>query len=142
MPSAVLRSPAGYLTSVAVAFASADGNADQVSSTNPLPVAFTPPAADPALSGTASTSVVVGPFHPVAGRAIMLALSGTWTGTVKLQRSTDGGSTRLGLTAMGAAYGEYSANVCEPVWEESETAALLYLNITLTAGAVTYRLGQ
>jgi hypothetical protein len=142
MPSAVLRSPAGYLTSVAVAFTNTDGNADQVSVTNPLPVSFAPSAADAALAGTAATSTVIGPFHPVTGRAVMLTLAGTWTGTVRLQRSTDGGATRLGLTAMGAVYGEYAANVCEPVWEESESAALLYLNITLTSGAVTYRMGQ
>jgi hypothetical protein len=61
---------------------------------------------------------------------------------VRLQRSTDGGATRLGLTAMGSAYGEFTGNVCEPVWEESETAALLYLNITVTSGSVTYRMGQ
>jgi hypothetical protein len=142
MPSAVLRSPAGYLTSVAVAFTNTDGNADQVSAANPLPVSLAPSAADAALAGTAATSVVVGPFHPSAGRAVMLSLAGAWTGTVRLQRSTDGGATRLGLTAMGAAYGEYTANICEPVWEESETAALLYLNITLASGAVTYRMGQ
>ena len=142
MPSAVLRSPAGYLTSLAVAYSNTDGNADLVSSANPLPVAFAPAATDAALTGTAATSAIVGPFHPQPGRAVMLALSGSWTGTVRLQRSTDGGATRLGLTAMGATYGEFTSNACEPVWEEGETAALLYLNITVTSGAVTYRMGQ
>lgn len=142
MPSAVLRSPAGYLTSVAVAYSNAEGNADLVSSANPLPVAFAPATADAALAGTTATSAIVGPYHPQTGRAVMLALTGTWTGTVRLQRSTDGGATRLGLTAMGSAYGEFTANVCEPVWEESETTALLYLNITVTSGSVTYRMGQ
>jgi hypothetical protein len=72
----------------------------------------------------------------------MLSLSGTWTGTVKITRSTDGGATRLPLTAMGDSYGSYSANICEPVWEEGESAAQLYLDVTMATGALTYRMGQ
>ena len=142
MPSAVLRSPAGYLTSVAVAFSNVDGNADHVSATNPLPISVMPVSADAPVAGSTAVSVLTAPFHPQLGRAVMLTISGTWTGLVRLVRSTDGGATRVGLTAMGATYGEYAANICEPVWEESEAAALLYLDIAITSGSLTYRMGQ
>jgi len=72
----------------------------------------------------------------------VLTLSGTWTGQVQLLRSVDGGATRLPVTAAGQAYGAYSQNVCEPIWEESEAAATLYLGITVTSGTVNYRVGQ
>ena len=42
----------------------------------------------------------------------------------------------------GAAWGQYAGNVCEAVWEESESAARLYLEITLASGSVAYRLAQ
>jgi hypothetical protein len=72
----------------------------------------------------------------------MLQLSGTWTGTVKLLRSSDGGTTKLPLTLAGAAWGQFTANCCEPVWEESETAATLWLDVALTSGTLAYRLAQ
>jgi hypothetical protein len=127
---------------MAISFANAAGDADLVSATNPIPTQEQPFAASPALTGNLASSSIIGPFQPRTGRAVVLALSGTWTGTVKLVRSTDGGATKLPLTAGGLAYGSYTANVCEPVWEESEAAALLYLDVTLTAGSVTYRMGQ
>lgn len=73
---------------------------------------------------------------------MVLALSGTWTGTVAINRSTNGGTTKLPLTVGGAAWGQYTANVCEPVWEENETGAALYLDVALTSGTLTYRLAQ
>lgn len=142
MPITPLKTPAGYVPQMAVAFANANGDAEPVSASNPLPFQEQPFAAAPAIAGTVSASGVVGPFAPRAGRAVMLMLSGTWTGSVKVVRSVDGGATKTGLTAGGAPWGVYAANVCEPVWEESEAAATLYLDITLTAGALTYRLGQ
>ena len=72
----------------------------------------------------------------------MLALSGSWSGTVKVLRSTDGGATKLPLTIAGASWGQFTANCCEAIWEESEAAARLYLDITLIAGSASYRLGQ
>ncbi|MEO7384840.1 MAG: hypothetical protein ABIU18_07890, partial [Novosphingobium sp.] len=78
----------------------------------------------------------------VSGRPVMLALSGTWTGQVRVVRSTDGGTTKLPLTALGATYGAYTANLCEPIWEEGEANVRLYLDVTVSAGALTYRMGQ
>lgn len=137
-----LKTPAGYVPQMAIAFANSGGDAEPVSATNPLPHQELPFVAAPALTGATTTSGVVGPFAPRAGRAVMLALSGTWTGSVKILRSVDGGATKVGLTAAGSAWGIFTANVCEPVWDESEAAATLYLDIALTSGAVSYRLGQ
>ena len=142
MPTSPLKTPAGYVPQMAVAFANAAGEADIVSAANPIPIQEQPFSAAPALTGTLSTSGQAGPWQPRAGRAVVLTLTGTWTGTVKLLRSIDGGTTKIPLTANGSAYGVFAGNVCEPVWEESEAAAVLYLDATLTSGTLAYRMGQ
>lgn len=142
MTTSPLQPPARYVAPFAVAFATPEGDSDVVSATNPLPVSSAAAAAPAALAGTAATSAVVGPFLPVSGRPVMLALSGTWSGQVRLLRSTNGGATKLPLTALGQAYGTFVANLCEPVWEEGETGAGLYLELTITSGTLTYRMGQ
>lgn len=142
MPITPLKTPAGYVPQMAIAFANAGGDAEPVSGGNPLPTQEQPFAAAPALTGTMTSSGLAGPFAPRAGRTVMLVLGGTWTGSVRILRSVDGGATKTGLTAGGAAWGVFTANVCEPVWDESEAAATLYLDITLTSGSLTYRLGQ
>lgn len=141
MPSVPIQFPGGYAASRAVAFADVDGAALMVSAATPLPVAFGQPAAE-ALSGLAASSTIAGPFQSAPGRPVVLALSGNWTGTVRILRSTDGGATKLALTAAGMAWGQFSGNCCEPVWEEAEAAAQLYLDIALTSGTVAYRLAQ
>lgn len=142
MPTSPLKTPAGYVPQMAIAFANPAGDAELVSASNPLPFQEQPFAAAAPLAGTATASSLVGPFTPRAGRAVMLSLSGTWAGTVRLLRSTDGGTTKLPLTALGQPWATYTANICEPVWEESEAAAVLYLDIVLSSGTLTYRVGQ
>lgn len=142
MPITPLKTPAGYVPQMAVAFANANGDAEPVSANNPLPFQEQPFAAAPAVAGSLTASGVVGPFAPRPGRAVMLMLSGTWAGTAKVVRSLDGGASKSPLTAGGQPWAVYTANVCEPVWEESEAAATLYLDVTLTSGSLTYRLGQ
>ena len=142
MPTSPLKTPAGYVPQMAISFANPNGDADLVSAANPVPTQDQPFIAAAPLVGTAITSTQAGPFQPRAGRAIVLSLAGIWSGTVKILRSVDGGTTRLPVTAGGLPYGSYTGNVCEPVWEESEAAALLYLDVALTSGSVTYRMGQ
>ena len=72
----------------------------------------------------------------------MLSLSGTWAGTIKLIRSTDGGATKLPLTINGTAWAQFTTNCCEAVWDESDAIARFYLDITLTSGTDAYRLAQ
>jgi hypothetical protein len=94
------------------------------------------------VSGSTAADVVVGPFTPKPGKPIVLTLSGTWTGTVTVKRSVDGGTTKTALTAGGEAWGVYTGNVNEPVWEESESQATFYLDIDRTTGTVEYRISQ
>jgi hypothetical protein len=136
-----IQSPSGYAATRAVVFADASGDALIASATAPLPVTFGAPSAT-ALAGTAAASAVLGPFQPVLGRAVILALAGTWAGSVKVLRSTDGGTTKLPLTIAGTLWGQFTGSCCEPVWEESEAIATLWLDATLTSGSLTYRLAQ
>ena len=142
MPTPI-QNPTGYAVPRAIAYADTDGSMLQVSNSAPLPVAVSSAAAATTpLSGTASTTSLVGPYQPAIGRAVMLLLTGTWTGMVKVVRSVDGGTTKQPLTINGAAWGQFTANCCEAVWDESEGAARFYLDITLSSGSVTYRVAQ
>jgi hypothetical protein len=142
MPPIPVRSPANFTPTVAIAFGDSNGDTSLVRADAPLPVVASAVAAPAALSGTSSASGIVGPFTPVAGRPVVLALSGSWTGQVRLTRSTDGGATKLPVTAAGSAWAQFSTNCCEAVWEESDIAAQLYVDITLSSGTVIYRLAQ
>ena len=134
--------PGRYAPGVALNFADATGAARQVSDSSPLPVApVTGPSPVP-LAGTAAAPVTVGPFVPIGGRPLILTLTGTWTGMVRLLRSADGGATRQPLSLAGVPWGQFTANVCEPVWEESEAAATFYLELSPASGGVTYRLAE
>lgn len=142
MPTPI-QNPTGYAVPRAIAFADVDGSMLQVSNAAPLPV-YTSSGAAPTtpLAGTASASSVVGPYQPATGRSIILVLSGGWTGVVKVLRSVDGGATKQPLTVNGNPWGQFSANCCEAVWDESESAARFYLDIALTSGSVIYRVAQ
>ncbi len=142
MPASPIYSPSAYSVSRAVAYADTDGSALLVSASNPLPVSVGATASVTPLAGNTSVSAVFGPYVPVIGRTTILTLDGVWAGSVKLLRSTDGGATKLPLTIAGAAWGQFSTNCCEPVWDESDMAARLYLDVALTSGSVTYRLAQ
>lgn len=139
MPGTPIQSPASYVPSRATAFADIDGTSLLVSSSNPLPVTLNGGSTTP-LAGSTSATGSVGPFAPVIGCPVMLMLSGTWTGLVKVMRSTDGGTTRLPLTVAGGSWAQFSANCCEPVWEESDPAATLYLDVALASGTLAYRI--
>ncbi|WP_309623832.1 hypothetical protein [Novosphingobium sp.] len=141
MPTPI-QNPVGYAVTRAVAYADVDGSMIQVAAAAPLPVSIGASAATTPLAATAAASTVAGPYQPALGRAVMLVLTGTWSGTVSVTRSVDGGTTRQPLTVNGNVWGQYFGNVCEAVWEESESAARLYLEITLASGSVSYRLAQ
>jgi hypothetical protein len=148
VPEIPISYPARYAPGVALNYADGSGAAVQVSQSSPLPVTLaagsggstTPPP--PALTGSTAAALTVGPFAPAAGKPLVLTLSGVWTGTVKLLRSIDGGATKLSLTLAGAPWASFTANVCEPVWEESEAGAVFYLQLAPASGAIAYRLAQ
>ena len=161
-PTKPIKSPAGYVPAFAVGYSDPSGELAIVETLKPLPVilasgqplpvtldtqdpitvvAYAPPAPAP-LAGTSLASGLAGPFVPVAGRPVVLTLAVVCGGSVRLSRAIDGGATRQPVTVAGIAWGRFTANACEPVWEEQEANARLYLEITLTSGSVTYRLAQ
>lgn len=148
MPNVPISYPARYAPGVALNYADEVGNAILVSQSAPLPVTLaaavgggsTTPS--PPLTGSTAIASTTGTYVPVAGRPLVLTLTGTWTGTVKLLRSINGGTTKLSLTLAGAPWAEYTANVNEPVWEESEAAAVFFLQFTPLSGTIAYRLAQ
>lgn len=135
--------PGGYAPAFAIGFADAQsGMLSLVDGARPLPVQTVTPAVAQSLEGTVSVSSSAGPFIPVTGRPVYITLAGNWQGTVIAQRSIDAGATRYPLTTGGQAWGIYQANACEPIWEEYEAGAELYLSILMTAGSLRYRFAQ
>lgn len=137
--------PGGFAPAFGLGFTDSDGNLSLIGPANPLPVSGATTAfvtTSSPLEGGASTNKVVGPFVPVAGRAIYLQLDGAWTGEVRLLRSTDKGTTKSPVTVAGAPWAVFQNNVLEPVWEESEAGAELYLELAPTSGTIVYRVSQ
>ncbi len=132
-----------YVTPTAIGYADADRNYVQVSEQLPLPVTGVRGAAPPApLQGETDQSLVVGPFEPQPDVPFHLELGGQWSGRVVLQRSTDDGVTRRGLTAGGFPWAEFEGNANEPIWQEGDRDATFYLDISLASGTLNYRLSQ
>lgn len=140
--SVPIESPSGYAPLNAVGRAMADGRCEAVSQDSPLPVALVVPGAGAPLEGMAAQPTLAGPFASVCGRPVMLTLAGQWTGSVRVMRSVDGGSTRHPLTLGGQEWGLYSGPACEWVWEEHENGAQLWLDMAPTSGTITYRVSQ
>lgn len=141
--------PARYASAFAVGHADASGNLNLVSEGQPLPVRVIDGSigsgsgtSPNVLAGQTTTDTVAGPFQPALGVPITVTLAGTWTGTVKVMRSTDNGATLMPLTVAGAPWGEFQANANEQVWSEAEAAARFYLTIDLTSGSLSYRVAQ
>ncbi|MCB5425822.1 hypothetical protein H0274_11170 [Altererythrobacter sp. CC-YST694] len=134
--------PAAYIPFTALAWPSGEDSV-AVGPDTPLPVtaAFGAAVSTP-LAGTASSSMIVGPFTPDLGRPIWLTLSGSWSGRVQVKRSVDGGTTKLALTAAGINWGKFTTNACEPVAEESQQGATYYLDVVLASGSLDYEVAQ
>lgn len=140
-PTPSISVPAGFAPAYAVGYSAPDGALAIASHASPLPVATTPPAPAP-LIGEAAASELAGPFAAATGRTIVVTLDGQWTGTVRLLRSMDGGTTRTPLRVGGAPWGEFTESGCEQAWNETEDGASFYLDIALASGTVTYRVSQ
>lgn len=139
-----IQAPGSFAPETAIVFGSRGGVATPVDPANPLPIRTLMTASSAApLAGSASASGTVGPFMPELGRPIRLVLSGNWSGTVQLLRSTDGGATKLPITyADGSPRGSWTGNVNAAVAEESVAGAAYYLGLTLGSGSVGYRMEQ
>jgi len=94
-------------------------------------------------SVSSTTNVLSSSFSPELGRFIWITLSGTWASTVKLERSTDNGTTWLGITdSIGLVKGSWTTNVNAPIVEDTVYGVIFRLNITLSSGTVTYKIQQ
>jgi len=146
MPPSEPRPIEAFATAVpetAIAYRVGDDLAQLVDAAHPLPTTAAVGAAiSVPLAGTAAANTTVGPFVPQLGRPIWVTLSGTWTGSAQLLRSTNGGTTKLPLTVAGSVWGSFSASANEPVVEESDASATYYLAITIASGTLTYRVAQ
>ena len=137
-----LAPPAKYYPVSAIAYATPEGGVP-IDAAHPLPVDISPGAAGIApLAGSLSASGLVGPFAPRLGRPIWLSLAGTWSGSVTLKRSIDGGATKLPLNAGGQPWATFNGNACEQVAEETEAGAAYYLQATIASGTLAYRVAQ
>lgn len=145
-PPFPISAPAGYAPAFALGYADETGALALVTGATPLPVRMTdtdePGAAAPPLEGSTSGAFLEGPFQPRPDTPVILALWGTWEGTVQLERTATGGAPRLPTTMAGEPWGTFTANACEPVWVENEPTAELYLAITVTSGTLHYRIAQ
>jgi len=56
-------------------------------------------------------------------------------------RSTDGGTTRLPLTAGGLPWASFTGN-CNEIVITATDSATYYLAFQISSGTVTYRVGQ
>ncbi|MFN2098880.1 hypothetical protein [Altererythrobacter sp. MF3-039] len=141
-PQTPIQLPAGFAPAFALGYSDENGDFVLAKASSPFPVASGDRTRPEPLKGTTLVSILAGPFSPVPGISVMLELSGSWSGTVQLRRSSDGGATMHDVTLAGAQWGNYAANACEPVWEESEPGAELYLDIAINSGTLTYRVSQ
>lgn len=139
----LIQAPAAYVPAHALSFGGLNDAATFVAVDAPLPTrARLIAASSVPLAGTTSASGEFGPFVPELGRAIWVTLSGDWTGTAALLRSTDGGTTWLPLTVGGQPWASYSGNAQEAAAEESDAAASYSLSVALVSGTLTYRVAQ
>jgi hypothetical protein len=143
MSQTKIDAPGGFVPQVAISYGANAAAPNAVDQGNPLPVqaGFAPATATP-VSGNATASGAIGPFAPDLGRPIWVTLSGTWSGTVTVQRSTDGGATLRPLTIAGGAWGVFTANAQEAVGEESVTGATWWLVFQRSSGTLSYEVRQ
>ena len=144
MPSKTypIEAPGGFAPVFALGSDDGSGQLALVSHGAPLPTVALAPVAPAPLNGSASNAKVAGPFAPTPLAPVFLTLTGEWTGTVRILRSIDGGATRHPLTIAGSEWAVFHGNACEPVWQEGESGAQLYLDIAPTSGTLTYRIAQ
>ncbi|MFA6218699.1 MAG: sialidase family protein [Erythrobacter sp.] len=137
-----IEAPGDFAPVTALGYDDGTGFLALVSTGQPLPTVALAPAAPAALEGTTAAAQLAGPFVPTLLAPVYLALSGSWTGQVRVLRSTDGGATLHPLTLGGAGWATFAANACEPVWVESEAGAALYLELAPQSGTIAYRVSQ
>ena len=137
-----LQTPGGFAPAVAIGLDDGSGNLALVADARPMPVCLAPLTLPAPLEGEATGDLIAGPFAPTSHGAIYCTLAGDWQGSVRIRRSTDDGATLHDLSLAGGPWGIFNGNACEPVWEEGEAGATLWLDCTIASGTLSYRLAQ
>jgi hypothetical protein len=99
---------------------------------------------------TGAPNFIIGPFTPELNRSIYLELVATSaaSGTYKILRSRDGGTTKLQMTVDTDLWGSYSISTAtgvifnEEIDSPTSSAFTYYLSFSLTAGSITYNMFQ
>lgn len=138
----IINPPGSFIPAQGLAFGAPGSQAVYVDGENPLPVvAARPVTGSTPVSGTLSVSDSSSAFLPDLDRPIWLTLSGSWAGTVALERSVDAGDTWQPATLGGVAL-SWTARVNEPVAVESVPGARWRIAFARTSGALTYEVRQ
>ena len=137
-----IQTPGGYAPAFALGVDDSNGNLALVAASHPLPVRAQGPDIPAPLTGAATGLFLAGPFTPALQTPVQCTLSGSWTGTVQLMRGNGDNGEPEPVTLAGGTWGRYAANANEPVWEESEAGATLWLHCSITSGTLNYRLAQ
>ena len=106
-----------------------------------LPGAGYPASTLTPVTGTFAATGQSASVAPVTGRAFNVSLWGTFSATIRLERSFDG-SNWLPLTANGTVLESFTG-ACSDQWQEDEVGVQYRLNCTAyTSGTVNYRISQ
>lgn len=71
-----------------------------------------------------------------------MRLSGTWTGTAKVQRSRDAGATWADMTVVGSPWAVFTGNCDEAVDEAGHGDFRYRIDFVRTSGTLDYVLGH
>ncbi|MEP9353885.1 hypothetical protein ABLE93_09830 [Xanthobacter sp. KR7-65] len=94
------------------------------------------------VSGTFTAVGTSSTFSPIPGRGFNLSIWGTFVGTLVLERSFDGGTTWLSLTAAGVLISTFNGAASE-IFEEPEYNVQYRLRCAAYgSGTVNYRVSQ
>lgn len=94
------------------------------------------------ITGSLSVSGQSAVFTPQAGREVYVRLSGTWTGTAKVQRSRDAGATWADMTVAGTPWAVFTANCDEAVDDPGHGDFRYRIDFVRTSGTLDYVLGH
>lgn len=94
------------------------------------------------VSCTITSATTCGPLTPIAGRDFNVSTWGTFVASFQLERSFDGGTTWLPITAAGTQLYVWTAPESESA-SESEYGIKYRLNVTsYTSGTLNVRISQ
>lgn len=93
------------------------------------------------LESTFTSSTQSSSFRAAAHKPFNISIKGTFSATIALERSFDGGTTWWPVTYPDGTAITYTGAVSTN-WEESEDEVFYRLKCTYTSGTVTFRLSQ